>query len=90
MQYCNARSTLNRTGASSCIPSPVKISLISKGTHGPRIRYQADKNRYYTLILAKRPRSDAFESKKCMFECIRLRAPFAGHSRVKLTCLTTV
>ena len=35
-----------------------KISLISKRAHGPRIRYKADKNRYYTLILAKRPRSD--------------------------------
>ena len=35
-----------------------KISLISKGAHGPRVRYKADKNRYYTLILAKRPRSD--------------------------------
>ena len=41
-------------------PHPLaKISLISKGTRGPRIRYEADKNRYYTLILAKRPRSDA-------------------------------
>ena len=36
----------------------IKISLISKRTHDPRIRYYADKNRYYTLILAKRPRSD--------------------------------
>ena len=35
-----------------------KMSLISKETHGLCIRYYADKNRYYTLILAKRPRSD--------------------------------
>ena len=34
-----------------------KISLISKGGHAPCIRYYADKNRYYTLVLAKRPRS---------------------------------
>ena len=35
-----------------------KISLISKSVNDTHIRYQADKNRYYTLILAKRPRSD--------------------------------
>ena len=50
-------------------PHPLtKISLISKGAHGPRIRYYADKNRYYTLILAKRPRSDTIELKARIFE----------------------
>ena len=34
-------------------PYPLtKICLISKGVHDPRIRYQADKNRYYNLVLA--------------------------------------
>jgi hypothetical protein len=38
--------------------SLAKVSLLSKRTHGPPIRYLADKNRYY-LILAKKPKSDA-------------------------------
>ena len=35
-----------------------KISSIFWLSYGERIRYQADKNRYYTLILAIGPRSD--------------------------------
>ena len=35
-----------------------KNSLKSLNPHGNSIRYKADKKRYYTLILAKRPRSE--------------------------------
>jgi hypothetical protein len=35
-----------------------KIRSIFRLPNRERIRYQADKNRYYTLILAIRPRSD--------------------------------
>ena len=38
-RYCNVRPTRDGAGASSWTPSPYKISLISKRTHGSRIRY---------------------------------------------------
>lgn len=64
-------------------PSQVtKIHLSRQFSNGKRPRAQTEKNRYYTLILAIRPRSDAFGptlALKCRIASVKIKFPCDQH-----------